>query len=189
MQLSNAISDALVAVTSIVVFFRFFVRIPANNKILWGVFFVTLAMGATAGMCKFLGMTEITPVHQSLVRLAGSAGIVALLSGVWTLVNQQTASRMFLICTVVVGLTLFFTLSYPQFQPFEPVIQSLGMLVGMCFGVWGLMKKYQKSIWIIGGIMVIGLATKLFGQYLPFDSVTVYHVALMAMVISFGKAV
>jgi hydrogenase/urease accessory protein HupE len=63
------------------------------------------------------------------------------------------------------------------------------MLVGMCFGVWGLMKKYQKSIWIIVGIMVIGIATKLLGQYLPFDSVTVYHFALMAMVICFGKAV
>jgi hypothetical protein len=189
MQLSNAISDSLVAITSLAVFFHFFARIPFNNRLLWGMFFSIIATAAVAGTCRFLGMTELIPLHQTLTTLGGTMGVVALMAGIWTLVNQLTASRGLLIGTVVVGLALFVLFLDARFKPFEQVVQSLGMLVGMCFAVWGLMKKYQKAIWIVVGIMVIGLATQVFSRFLPFNPTDIYHYALVAMMVCFGRSV
>jgi hypothetical protein len=189
MQLSNAISDALVAVTSIAVFFHFFSRVPFNNKIVWGLFFSIIATAAVAGTCRFLGMTDVIPLHQTLTTLGGTVGVAALMAGIWTLVNQQTASRTVLIGVVVVGLALFVLFLDTRFKPFEQVVQSLGMLVGMCIAVWGLMKKYQKSIWIVAGIMVIALGTQVLNRFLPFNPTDIYHYSLMAMMYCFGRAV
>ncbi len=189
MQLSNAISDALVAITSIAVFFHFFALVPFNNKIVWGLFFSIVATAAVAGTCRFLGMTSIIPLHQTLTTLGGTVGVVALMVGIWTLVNQQTASRTVLIGVVVAGLALFVLFLDTRFKPFVQVVQSLGMLVGMCFAVWGLMKKYQKSIWIVVGIMVIALGTQVFNRFLPFNPTDIYHCSLVAMMYCFGRAV
>ncbi len=189
MQLSNAVSDALVAVMSIAVFFHFFARMSFNDKIVWGLFFSIVASAAVAGTCRFLGMAEVVPLHQSLTSLGGTLGVVALMAGIWTLVNQQTASRGLLIAIVVAGLALFVLFLDVRFKPFEQVVQSLGMLVGMCFAVWGMTKKYQKSIWIVAGIMVIALGTQVLNRLLPFNPTDVYHYSLVAMMYCFGRAV
>ncbi len=189
MQLSNAFSDACVAIAAIFIFFHNFSRIPFNNRVLWAAFFVTMSLAASAGVCRFLGMTQVIPIHNTLVLLAGTLGISALLAGIWVTVNQTTAVRRLLGLSFLVGLLAFFVLLDPAYKDFVRVIQSLGMLLGMLFAVWGLMKKYKKAIWIVVGIMIVGVATKITNTDLPLNPTDIYHFALVAMVWCFGKAV
>lgn len=189
MQLSNAFSDACVAVSSLFVFVHFFSRIPFNNRLLWGTFFAITAIAATTGVCRFLGMNQLKPLHESLTLLAGTAGVIALLAGIWVNVSQTTASKTLLISSLTLGLLIFIILLDPALKPFKEVIPALGMLIGMLFAVWGLMRKYKKAIWIIAGIMIVGIATKVMGKHIPFDPTDVYHYALVAMVWCFGKSV
>ncbi|MEZ4905403.1 MAG: hypothetical protein R2822_28385 [Spirosomataceae bacterium] len=82
-QLSNALSDAILATLCIVFFFRFFARLPFYNKILWGVFLVTTALAAAAGVFRFLGFQSLIDTHRSLTTLAGSVGLTCVVVAIW----------------------------------------------------------------------------------------------------------
>ncbi|RDB06659.1 DUF6962 family protein [Runella aurantiaca] len=188
-QLSNAFSDAVVATVCIVVFFKFFAYVPFHNRLLWGVFLVTVSLAAGAGVFRYLGFHQLTDTHRSLSTLAGSAGLASVVVAIWGLVMRQTISRPTVIVTLSFGLILFIFLLYPAFQVFSSVVQAFTMLVVMLIAVFGLMQKYQKAIWIVIGVMILGIATKVATQHLPFSPIDVYHYALAAMVFCFGKAV
>ena len=188
-QISNAISDAVLATVCIAVFFRFFARLAFNNRLLWGVFLVTTALSAAAGVFLFSGFDSIRNTHHSLVTLAGSVGLSCVVVAIWGLVMRQTITRPALVITIVIGLILFVFLLYPAFQVFSSVVQSFAMLLAMLIAVFGLLRKYHKAIWIVVGIMIIGLATKVTTNHLPLNPTDVYHYALAGMVLCFGKAV
>ena len=188
-QFSNAISDAVLATVCIVVFFRFFARLPYYNRILWGIFLVTTALAAAAGVFRFLGFQQLIDTHRSLSTLAGSVGLASVVAAIWGLVMRQSFSRSTVILTIAVGLILFVTLLYPAFQVFDSVVQALTMLWVMLIAVYGLLRKYQKAIWIVIGVMMIGLATKVATNHLPFNPTDIYHYARAAMILCFGKAV
>lgn len=188
-QFSNAISDAVLAIVCITAFFRFFARLPYYNRILWGIFLVTTALAAAAGVFRFLGFQQVLNIHRSLNTLAGSVGLASVVVAIWGLVMRQSISCSTLILTITIGLLLFVALLYPALQIFEPVIQALTMLVVMLIAVFGLLRKYQKAIWIVIGVMIIGLATKVVTHHLPFNPTDTYHYALAAMIFCFGKAV
>lgn len=189
LQLSNAISDAVLALVCIVAFFRFFARQPFYNRILWGIFLVTTALAAAAGVFRYLGVKELIDTHRSLSTLAGSVGLVAVVVAIWALVMQQSMPRLAVVLSVGLGLIIFVTLLDPAYEVFGSVIQAFTMLLVMLIAVFGLMKKYQKAVWIVVGVMIIGLATKVANNHLPFNPTDVYHYALAAMVVCFGKAV
>ncbi len=188
-QFSNAISDAVLAIVCITVFFRFFARLPYYNRILWGIFLVTTSLAAAAGVFHFLGFQQLLDTHHSLNTLAGSVGLAAVVVAIWGLVMRQSLSRSTVVLTIAIGLVLFVTLLYPTFQVFDSVVQALTMLLVMLIAVFGLLRKYQKAIWIVIGVMIIGLATKVATNHLPFNPIDMYHYALAAMVLCFGKAV
>jgi hypothetical protein len=189
MQLSNAISDAVLAVTSIAVFFHFCANLPLRNRLLWGMFLITIALAAATGTLRFAGMTSLIPTHTSLNTLAGSLGIVAFVVAVAMLITRREASVPLLGITLLVGLTLFFWLLYPRWQPFEAVVQSFGMLVVMLLAVWSLFMRNRKAIWLVVGIMLVGLSTKILPNHLPFNPTDAYHYALALALVCFGKAV
>jgi hypothetical protein len=188
-QISNAISDAVLATVSIAVFFRFFARLPFYNRVLWGVFLVTTALAAAAGVFKFLGFEQIADTHRSLTTLAGSVGLSSVVTAIWGLVMRQTLWLSSVIVTILIGLALFVALLYPSYQVFSLVVQAFSMLVVMLIAVMGLLRKYQKAIWIVVGVMIIGLATKVANNHLPFNPTDTYHYALAVMILCFGKAV
>jgi len=121
--------------------------------------------------------------------LAGSVGLVAVVVAIWALVMRQSMSKWVVVSSVGVGLLIFVTLLDPAYEVFGSVIQAFSMLLVMLIAVFGLMKKYQKAVWIVVGVMIIGLATKVANNHLPFNPTDVYHYALAAMVVCFGKAV
>lgn len=189
LQISNAISDAILATVCIVAFFRFFARLPFYNRILWGGFLVTSALAAAAGVFHFLGFQQLNDTHRSLSTLAGSVGLCCVIVAIWGLVMRQHISLSAVVTTLVAGLILFVFLLYPSFQVFGSVVQALAMLLVMLIAVFGLLRKYQKAIWIVIGVMIIGLATKVINHHLPFNPTDTYHYALAGMILCFGKAV
>lgn len=144
-QFSNAFSDAILATLCIVVFFRFFARLPFYNRILWGLFLVTTALAAAAGTFRFLGFEALIDTHRSLSTLAGSVGLTAMVFAVWAIVMQQSMTRAHVILSVCIGLILFVFLLYPSFQVFDTVVHAFTMLVVMLIAVFGLLKKIPKS--------------------------------------------
>jgi hypothetical protein len=189
MQLSNAISDFILCITSLFVFFRFVKYLPLNNRLLWATFLVLIALAAAVGTLRFSGLVAVIPIHQSLTLLGGTVGILALTAAIGTLSLQVIAPRWALITVWATGLLLFFVLIDPLWQPFKQVVTALGILMGMLLAVWGLAQKNQKMIWVIVGIMVVGLSTKSSSFWPSLNATDVYHYGLAIAIICFGKSI
>jgi hypothetical protein len=189
MQLSNALSDAVLMTVCLFVFFRYFARVPFYNKLLWGIFLITVTLTAAAGVFRFMGITELRHIHSTLGLLAGTTGLAAAAAGIYGIALEQTLSRFTLIGVVTIGLVLFVLLLNPSYRAFEQVVASFTMLLAMVIAVFGLLRKNMKALWVVIGVMILGLATKVVSNQVPLNPTDVYHYALAAMVVCFGKAV
>jgi hypothetical protein len=189
MQLSHAFSDFVLSATAIFVFFRFCANLPLNNRLAWATFLVTVAMAAAAGVLRFLGINIVSTAHDSLTLLAGTAGIAAVVVGIGTMALQTVASRWVIWVMWAVGLVLFMVLFGNVYRPFVAVVSSLGMLIGMILAVYGVYRKQQNMIWVIVGIMIVGIATKVVSQHIPLSPTDVYHYSLAIAIYCFGKSV
>lgn len=187
LQFSSVVSDALLAAVSLGVFFRFFSGFALANRLLWGAFFVTITLAATAGALRFAGVEAVIPAHDSLQLLAGTLGILSVVMAIWTLVTRQIFSMTATIYVLLAGISLFLVLSLPIAKTFASVVQSLGMLAAMLIAVYGLRQKYQKAIWIIVGVMTVGIATKMPAQNF-INAIDIYHYSLAVTLLCFGKA-
>jgi len=188
LYLSNVVSDALLAMVGLGVYFRYFSRISLYNRLLWGTFLIVISMDAAVGACRFAGVGWLVPLHQSLQSMVSSIGIVSAVVAVWALVNQHVISHQIWITTLGIGIGLFALLMFTFLSGFTLVVQSLGMLAIMLIAVYGLARGYRKATWIIVGIMIAGIATKMPTQNW-LNATDFYHYSLAAMLICFGKAV
>jgi hypothetical protein len=189
MQLSNVLSDFVLSVTAIFVFFRFCANLPLHNRLAWATFLVIVAMAAAAGVLRFLGIERISAAHDSLTLLAGTAGIAGVVVGIGAAALRVVVPRWVLGLMWAAGFTLFVVLFGDIYRPFVAVVSSLGMLVGMILAVYGVFQKQQKLIWVIVGIMIVGIATKIVGQHLPLSPTDVYHYSLALAIYCFGKGI
>jgi hypothetical protein len=187
-QLSNVISDAVLAVVGLGVYFTYFSRVPLYNRLLWGVFLVTISMAAGVGACRFAGVGWLVPLHVSLQNVASSVGIMSVVVAVWALINSSVVSHQVWLTTLSVGFGVFTLLTFTALSGFTLVVQSLGMLATMLIAVYGLARGYRKATWIIAGIMIVGIATKMPAQSF-FNATDLYHYSLALTLVCFGKSV
>jgi hypothetical protein len=187
-QFSNVVSDAVLAIVGIGVFFKYFSHLSLYNRLLWGIFLVTIALTALVGAFRFGGVAWLAPLHLSLQNMASSVGIVSAVVAVWALINVSMVSHQVWLTTLTAGIGLFALITFTIFAGFTSVVQSVGMLAVMLISVYGLARGYKKAIWLIVGIMIVGIATKMpLRNYIsPTD---LYHYALAMTLVCFGKAV
>lgn len=190
MNLSNMISDAVLAGTAFWVFWRNFQWLSGYDRVLWGLFFLSIAMTALIGVIRFAGLTVVTPLHQSLEVLAGSLGVACAVVGVYSLVLKQSVSPRVFYLTAGVGLALFFALLLnPVAAEFRPVVRSFGMLVVMLTACFGLLRRSPSALWVVFAVMILALATKFVtNPDLPIDAVDFNHYTLALALICFGQA-
>jgi len=192
MNISNALSDAILAITAIWVFWTRFHWMSRYERLLWGFFFMTISLAALAGTVRFLGMQFIQPLHHSLEVLAGSLGVVCLVVAVYGLVLNRPVGQRGFMATLLIGLGLFFALLLsPLVGGFGPVVQSLAMVIVLLTACLGLMRRSARAVWIVFGIMILAVATKLLGSpgvSLPINRIDFYHYSLTLMLLCLGKA-
>ncbi|WP_019989914.1 DUF6962 family protein [Rudanella lutea] len=189
MILSHVISDAALAITGVGVFWHFFGHLPFYNRLLWGFFLLTISLAAIAGTARFAGVENLEALHESLQTLASTLGIVCVVMATWALVMRRTVKLIPFVMTLVLGLFLFVVLLLPDVRVFRPVSSSLGILLVMLLGVFGLMRRVPNALWIVIAVMLAAIATKAesFSQLMhPTDF---YHYMLALSLLGFGKAV
>lgn len=189
MILSHMISDAVLAGVGFWAFVSSFQRVPFYSRLLWGFFFVTIALAALAGVFTFGGLTNAEPLHQSLTLLAGSLGVVCVVVAVYTAVLKRPATQLSFSTTTLIGLILFIALLVlPAFSAFAPVIPSLGLLMVMVLAVFGLRQRQPWVVWVIVAVMLMALATKAGQLPLPLHPTDTYHYLIALALLCFGKA-
>lgn len=189
MILSHVLSDAALAITGVGVFWNFFGHLPFFNRLLWGFFLLTLSLAATAGAIHFMGYAGIDSLYESLQTLAGTLGIACVVVAAWAFVMGRTIRLMPFSLTLVVGLFLFVVMLLPDVKVFRPVVSSLGILLVMLLGVFGLMRRIPNALWIVIAVMLAAIATKADAFATLFNPIDFYHYMLALSLLAFGKAV
>ena len=191
MNLSNMVSDAVLAFTGIWVFWRYFMELSWYNRILWGLFLITISMTALIGILVFAGIQGVVPLHRSLETLVASLGVVCVIVGVWGLILKQKITRSGFVTTVTLGIVLFLLLLLsPTIRAFEPVIPSMGMVVVLLIAFLGVVRRDPHATWVVLAVMILALSTRV-GQLnnLPIHPIDFYHYTLSLSLLCFGKSV
>ncbi|GAB3906301.1 hypothetical protein GCM10028803_38440 [Larkinella knui] len=184
------VSDAVLAFTGIWVFWRYFQALSWYNRVLWGLFLITISMTALIGILLFAGIQGVVPLHRSLETLAGSLGVVCVIVGVWGLIQKQQITRQGFIITVSLGIGLFLVLLLnPTVGAFTPVIPSMGMVIVLLIAFLGVVRRDPRASWVVLAVMILALAIRL-GQLknLPIHPVDFYHYTLSLSLLCFGKS-
>ncbi|RCR71590.1 DUF6962 family protein [Larkinella punicea] len=190
MNLSNMVSDAVLAFTGIWVFWRYFMALSWYNRVLWGLFLITISMTALVGVLVFAGIQGVVPLHRSLETLAASMGVVCVIVGVWGLILKQRITRSGFVITVTLGIVLFLLLLLsPTIRAFEPVIPSMGMVIVLLIAFLGVVRRDPRATWVVLAVMILALATRM-GQLknLPIHPIDFYHYTLSLSLLCFGKS-
>lgn len=188
MILSHMISDAVLAATGVWVFSTAFGRIPFYSRLLWGFFFLTIALAAFVGVFTFGGLAILEPLHRSLTVLAGSLGVVAVVVATYVTVLNQLLSPVSFSVSLGIGMLLFVILYLPEVAVFAPVVAALGILTVMLLAVLALLRHQRWAVWIVVAVLLMAFATKVQNMTLPLHPIDAYHYLIALALISFGYA-
>lgn len=188
MNLAHVISDSVLALTSLTVFWYFFARVPLYNRLLWGFFLLPVALAALVGVVVFAGYEPARPLHRSLELLASTVGAVCVVVGTWQLISQTTIKPVGLATTLIIGLFLFVVVLLPDVRVFAPVVLAMAILVAMLLAVWGMLRRDMRAMWLVVAFLLLGLATKN-PTFLAIDQLDFYHYTVALSLLALGKGV
>ncbi|WP_198174845.1 DUF6962 family protein [Spirosoma arboris] len=188
MIFSHILSGSILAGAGVGVFWHFFGRISLFNRLLWGFFLLITSLAALIGVIYFAGDESLEPLHQSMIVLSDSLGVVCVVTAVYALLNRQNLSLITFIATVVLGILLFISLLLPDVRVFTPIVPSLGILVLMLMAVFSLLQRNKRGLWVVLAAMMMGLATKAEAFDSLIHPTDFYHYATTVALWLFGKA-
>lgn len=160
MIFSHILSGFVLAGTGIGVFWHYFGRVSLFNRLLWGFFLLTISLAALIGVIEYADNELLEPLHQSMIVLSDSLGVVCVVTAVHALLNQRVLSPIMFVTTVIFGLFLFIGVLLPDARVFAPIIPSLGILILMLLAVFSLLQRNKRGVWVVLAAMMMGLATK-----------------------------
>ena len=188
MIFSHILSGSILAGAGFGVFWHFFGQISLFNRLLWGFFLLITSLAALMGVFLYAGNVSLRPLHQSMIILSDSLGVVCVVTAVYALLNQRTLSLLTFVSTVLFGLLLFISLLLPDVRVFTPIVPSLGILVLMLLAVFSLLQRNKRGLWVVLAAMLMGLSTKA-GAFDGFIHPTdFYHYTTALALWFFGKA-
>ena len=96
MELSHAISDAVLTLVGVFVFFQYLRKLELATCLLWEAFILSVTVAAFFGIIRFLGYSQAIVISEFFQRLAGTVGafclvLVSFLSVMRKPVEKNTA--------------------------------------------------------------------------------------------------
>jgi hypothetical protein len=189
MNLAHVFSALVLALTSLTVFWYFCAHLPFYNRLLWGFFLLPVALEAFVGMVLFLGYAPAQPLYQSLRILAGTLGMACVVVGAWhRLVAQTSIKPVGLVITLSIGVGLFVAVLLPEIQVFAPIVSAMAILVAMLIGVYGMLQRNHRAMWLVVAFLGLALAMKN-PSFVPLNPLDFYNYTVSLSLLALGKGV
>ncbi len=190
MEIAHVISDAVLALVGIFVFFRYLSKLDLYHTLLWESFILSVAVAALFGVLKFAGVEAAAAPSVFFQKIAATVGAIGLVAAVWFLMNDKLPNKVTGLAVLGLGFLLFAldeALGLLDVTKKVPLVAMVAVAVG---AIYGLIKGQTKpALWVLLGVFFAGLATfrdKLITDI--HDSVDAYHYLLAASLICFGIA-
>jgi hypothetical protein len=190
MQLTHFLSDLLLAVIGIFVFFKFINKLNLQNTILWESFILSVVGAAIFGMISFAGYTEAFKFSEFFASLASLTGGVGLIAAAYGLVKDISYSRTTCYIILTLGFFIFVLAEAFGIKEVKMWVPVLAMGLVALFGIWALiLGKISIGAWLIVAVGFFALAqfrTTIFGT--GDQLVDIYHLLVAGGVFSLGLA-
>ena len=191
MQLSHAISDSVLTLTGLFVFFNYLKKLNPTSRWLWSSFILAITAAAFFGAIRFWGYPPARAISEIFQHFAGTVGAIGLALASYLLVMRKEIAQNYIFGAMGLGLLLFI---WVQISGNNSLVQKTSLIaipVVLLIGIWGLIKrKKAESTWLILGVVLLIAATlnKTIAANFNLDAVDVYHYLVAISVLCLGKA-
>jgi len=190
MNLMHGISDIILALAGIYVFFRYINPLEFSSTILWESFILSVVVAAVFGALGFFGFDKAIPVSQFFQTLATINGAIGLVGATAALVSGSDLSRRTSYAIIALGFVFFALFEVFDIRPVFFWAPVICMAIVLILGLFALIQgKFRIGLWIIIGVTFFALGSfrkELFGT--QDFTISLYHLLMAAGVLSIGMA-
>jgi len=185
----NIFSSLILGVACIFVFYKYYNLLPFYNRVLWGIFSLSISLNALAELIAitFPAIPETMP--ELTLACERTLGAVAVVSASWCVVMRYEARNFLLFSTIGLGMLLFYCIVMYQVQFMGLIIQPFCIIVSLLIACIGLATKQKSSLWIIFSMMFLALASKAREIPIPMEPIDINRYMMLLSVICFGYAI
>ncbi len=191
MELSHALSDALLTLAGIFVFFNYLKPLAPRERLLWSAFIVSVTAASFFGVIRFLGYAPARSVSETFQHIASTLGAICLVLVCYLKISKTKLATTYLYSFLTVGMMLFIYIELLQ----KPALAQLSSMVAiplvLALGIWGLLKsKKVFCLWLIMAVFLLILANlnKAIAPLIHVNNIDLYHCVLAVSILCFGKA-
>ncbi len=190
MNLIHGLSDIILALSGIYVFFRYINPLEFSSTVLWESFILSVVAAATFGAIGFFGFDKAIPVSRFFQTLATINGAIGLVGATAALVSGSDLSRRASYGIIALGFVFFALFEVFDIRPVFFWVPVISMSVVLFLGLFALIKgNFRAGLWIIIGVTFFALGSfrkELFGT--ADFTISLYHLLMAAGVLSIGMA-
>lgn len=191
MELSHALTDALLTLTGIFVFFKYLKPLAPRERLLWSAFILSVTAASFFGVIRFSGYGPAKSISETFQYLASTLGAICLVLVCYQKISKTRLNTTYLYSFVAAGTVLFLYIELFEKPALAQFSSMVAIPLVLALGIWGLFKdKKAFSMWLIMAVFLLILANfnKAIAPLIHVNNIDMYHCVLALSILSFGKA-
>jgi len=191
MEFSHALTDALLTLAGIFVFFKYLKPLAPIERLLWSAFIVSVTAASFFGVIRFLGYAPARSISETFQHLASTLGAICLVLVCYLKISKTKLSTTYQYSFVAVGMVLFIYIELLQKPALAQFSSMVAIPLVLALGIWGLIKsKKVYCLWLIMAVFLLILANfnKAVAPLIHVNNIDLYHCVLAVSILCFGKA-
>jgi hypothetical protein len=191
MELSHALTDALLTLAGIFVFFKYLKPLAPIERLLWSAFILSVTAASFFGVIRFSGYAPARSVSETFQHIASTLGAICLVLICYQKISKKRLSTTYLYGFVAAGIVLFLYIELFQKPALAQFSSMVAIPLVLALGIWGLFRgKKTFSMWLILAVILLILANfnKAIAPLIHVNNIDMYHCVLALSILCFGKA-
>lgn len=190
MEWSHFISDAVLMLVGVFVFFRYLSGLDLDETLLWESFVLSVTAAALFGALRYAGVENANYFSSFFQTLAATAGAVGLVSIAWLMALEIYPNNMITYIVLTVGFALF---AVAEAFNFEAIVQYTPLvcisLVGLAALVAIFRGKVRYGSFLLAAVVFIVLAV-FRDSFISdvSDAINAYHYLMAGALVLIGLA-
>jgi len=184
----HVFSNLILSLTGVFIFYKYYKLHSFTNRVIWGIFLLTIILNAIVELLVFAGLKNIENLHNLTLAAERTLGSVCLVTASWCIIMRYNARRQLLVYTVALGLLLFYYIVWFNVQFLGLIIQPFCIIVALLISCLGLANKQKSAFWVILSLTLLALSSKSQQISIPMHPIDINRYMTVLAVICFGNA-
>jgi hypothetical protein len=191
MQIAHIVSDSLLALVGLFIFFKYISKLTLSTTILWESFVLSIVMAAIFGALGFAEWGFGTKISLFFQHLAGSVGAIGLVVAAFSLALGRSIPQWVSNAILIIGFFLFAVSEGFNKPILIKHIPTVAMSLVALAGILAMIKNRKtEGLGLIAGVVFAAIGTFRSSFISDTDlSIDFYHAMMALSIVCFGLAV